>query len=98
MSSLSTIHIGLHSGLLHATRASPQHPTLRPYKPVTPSPSSLPPQSSVPQPLIKSDPLLKDHEAHLAYRWSQYKETKQAIVKAEGGLANFAQVRCGCVM
>jgi len=41
--------------------------------------------------IVKVDPAMKDHQDHINYRWEQYKETKQAIVKAEGGLAQFAQ-------
>lgn len=45
------------------------------------------------QTILRDDPLLEGHKGHLEYRWQQYRNAKQAIIDAEGSLADFALVR-----
>lgn len=45
------------------------------------------------QTILRDDPLLEGHKGHLEYRWQQYRTAKQAIIDAEGSLADFALVR-----
>ena len=35
------------------------------------------------------------HEEHLKYRYKQFLDTKEALEKAEGSIADFAKVRFG---
>ena len=49
----------------------------------------LPPMQDV---AIVDEDLLA-HEEHLKYRYKQFLDTKEALEKAEGSIANFAKVR-----
>ena len=44
------------------------------------------------QGIVDSDPQLAEHAEHLRYRYAQYQQTRDAIVGAEGSLAEFAKV------
>ena len=40
---------------------------------------------------VEHDPMLKDHEEHLKYRWKVFQETKENIVKGEGSMDAFSK-------
>ena len=54
--------------------------------------ASCPCSLAWPQGIIDSDPQLAEHVEHLRYRYAHYQRTRDAIVGAEGSLADFAKV------
>lgn len=49
------------------------------------------------QDIAQLDEDLLDHEEHLKYRFEQFLQTKAALTKAEGSLADFAKVTVHCL-